>query len=70
MAETVDAAMALRVAVTGEVTDDEAAAISAAIQLLWPEDSRTKPEPVVSSWRYSGRRWGGPKPAWRLSNRI
>ncbi len=70
MAELEELPRQIRVEVSGDATEDEVAAMSAAVQLLWPEARQPKPLPVTSSWRYSGRRWGGPKPPWRLSNRV
>lgn len=38
-------------------TDEEAAAIAAAIEVLWPEPMQQNVERSQSSWRFSGRWW-------------
>tara|TARA_B100000902_G_scaffold376756_1_gene408212 strand:- start:553 stop:741 length:189 start_codon:yes stop_codon:yes gene_type:complete len=38
-------------------TDEEAAAIAAAIEVLWPEPMQQNVEGPQSSWRFSGRWW-------------
>ncbi|PDH68579.1 MAG: hypothetical protein CNE88_05115 [Acidimicrobiales bacterium MED-G01] len=38
-------------------TDEEAAAIAAAIEVLWPEPMQQSIERSQSSWRFSGRWW-------------
>jgi hypothetical protein len=54
--------------VTPAPTDEEAAAIVAAIEALWPR-AVVMPEgngaPRASSWRFSGRWWARPVPARR-----
>ena len=49
-------------------TDEEAAAIVAAVEALWPRPmvmmaSERAPDPMV--WRFSARWWGGPSAAAR-----
>ena len=49
-------------------TDEEAAAIVAAVEALWPRPmvmmaSERKPDELV--WRFSARWWGGPSAAAR-----
>jgi hypothetical protein len=48
-------------------TDEEAAAIVAALEVLWPRAVATAPEVDrrVSSWRFSGRWWSAPMPVRR-----
>ncbi|MFV1989814.1 MAG: hypothetical protein ACC652_03610 [Acidimicrobiales bacterium] len=70
MTDTTNSDSQFRIEVAGNATEDEVAAMSAAVQLLWPVESTQKSLPVTSAWRYSGRHWGGPKPTWRLSNRV
>ena len=42
-------------------TDEEAAAIVAAMELLWPATVAAAPaERSVSAWRFSGRWWSEP----------
>lgn len=39
-------------------TDEEAAAIVAAVELLWPKPTTaTDADGAPSGWRFSGRRW-------------
>ncbi len=41
-------------------TDEEATAISTAIELLWPLAQLTSPpDPINTTWRFSGRWWVG-----------
>ena len=57
--------MAAQVAgITPAPSDEEAAAIVAAIELLWPQP-QAAPDPAAgpSGWRFSGRRWQQP-PTW------
>lgn len=51
-------------AITPVPTDDEAAAIAAAIEVLWPRQAgETEREPRRgSAWRFSGRWWSQPIP--------
>ncbi|HBQ05030.1 MAG: hypothetical protein MB55_04530 [marine actinobacterium MedAcidi-G3] len=39
-------------------TDEEAAAIAAGIEVLWPEPMQQNIESPRSNWRFSGRWWG------------
>jgi hypothetical protein len=44
-------------------TDEEAAAITAAIEVVWPRPAAPEPEPEPpSQWRFSGRWWVKPVP--------
>ncbi|MGH9133667.1 MAG: hypothetical protein ACRDZZ_07005 [Ilumatobacteraceae bacterium] len=48
-------------------TDDEAAAIVAAIELLWPRPAQapTDSRERRPTWRFSGRWWAAPTPVRR-----
>ncbi len=46
-------------------TDEEAAAIVAAIEVSWPRPVASLPDPAVSRWRFSGRWWSKPLPTRR-----
>jgi hypothetical protein len=48
-----------------EPTEEEAAAIVAAIQLGLPGAGGEPPRPAVSRWRFSGRWWSRPVPVRR-----
>ncbi len=43
-------------------TDEEAVAIAAAVQMLWPQAGpvHDTPEVATNRWRFSGRWWAGP----------
>jgi hypothetical protein len=49
-------------------TDEEAAAIVAATEVLWPKAATLGPvsEPRNTSWRFSSRSWAQPTPIRRL----
>ncbi len=49
-------------------TDEEAAAITAATEALWPRASVLGPvaEPRNTAWRFSSRSWARPLPVRRL----
>ena len=49
-------------------TDEEAAAIVAATEVLWPKAATLGPvsEPRNTSWRFSSRSWAQPTPLRRL----
>jgi hypothetical protein len=49
-------------------TDEEAAAIVAATEALWPKAAALGPvsEPRNTSWRFSSRSWAQPTPIRRL----
>jgi hypothetical protein len=51
-----------RVAVGGEATAEETAAIMAAIEHLWPRPVlvTTETSPETATWRFSGRWWSRP----------
>jgi hypothetical protein len=59
--------MAGSMGITPSPTDEEAAAIVAAMEVLWPRPVvAAAPEPVRrSSWRFSGRWWSLPVPVRR-----
>ena len=38
-------------------TEEEAAAILAAYELLWPRPGAANPPQPLSRWRFAGRRW-------------
>ena len=50
---------------TPEPTDEEAAAIVAALELAWPRRIETAPSTAPPRWRFSGRWWSKPVPARR-----
>jgi hypothetical protein len=55
-----------RVAVTrGEPTDEELAAIVAAIEVTWPRPAAA-PAAELPRWRFSGRWWTKPVPLRRV----
>lgn len=45
-------------------TDEETAAILAAVEALWPKPApeTEAPAPRHAPWRFSGRWWNGPTP--------
>ena len=45
----------------GEASDEEVAAIVAAVEATWPQPVATTDEPP-SRWRFSGRWWSKPVP--------
>jgi hypothetical protein len=53
--------------VTPAPTDEEAAAITAAVEALWPKPvgAATPPPTRSTAWRFSGRWWSRPVPARR-----
>jgi hypothetical protein len=50
---------------TPEPTDEEAAAIVAAVELAWPRRVEASPSTAPPRWRFSGRWWSKPVPARR-----
>jgi hypothetical protein len=52
---------AVTVATGGEASDEEVAAIVAAIEAVWPRPVAAAPE-APSRWRFSGRWWTKPVP--------
>ena len=44
-------------------TDEEAAALAAALELLWPQPVSFDELSVTSKWRFSGR-WWNETPSW------
>jgi len=46
-------------------TDEEAAAIAAAIEVAWPRPVATAPALEPPSWRFAGRWWTKPIPVRR-----
>jgi hypothetical protein len=60
------AAAGLRVTRGGEPTDEEVAAIVAAVEVAWPKAVVAgAPEPPMR-WRFSGRWWSKPVPLRRI----
>ena len=57
----------MNVSVETPATDEEAAAIVAAIEAFWPRPVVVLPEAAKrpSAWRFSGRWWSRPVPARR-----
>ena len=51
--------------VTPDPTEEEAAAIVAAVELTWPRAVAAGPPPAPPRWRFSGRWWTKPIPARR-----
>ncbi|HEY7068547.1 MAG TPA: hypothetical protein VH479_00460 [Acidimicrobiales bacterium] len=45
----------------GEASDEEVAAIVAAVEVTWPQPVAA-PEESTSRWRFSGRWWSKPVP--------
>ena len=43
-------------------TDEEAAAIAAAIEVTWPRAGTVPEEPETPRWRFAGRWWSKPIP--------
>ena len=61
--DTTAATRRTHVAVTPVPTAEEAAAIMAATEALWPRTVVAAPEaPKRSAWRFSGRWWSRPLP--------
>lgn len=52
--------------ITPEPTDEEAAAIVAAIEVSWPRPGGPEPQPAPPRWRWSGRWWTRPIPQRRI----
>jgi hypothetical protein len=53
----------MKVEVSPAATEEETAAIVAAVELLWPEPAVVPTSaPVRSAWRFSGRWWSRPVP--------
>ena len=46
-------------------TDDELAAIVAAVEIAWPRPAARAPDDAPSRWRFSGRWWSRPVPTRR-----
>lgn len=46
-------------------TDEEAAAIAAAVELAWPRPATDAPTDAPPRWRFSGRWWTKPLPVRR-----
>jgi hypothetical protein len=46
----------------GEVTDEEVAAIVAAVEATWPRPATAGPDRAPPRWRFSGRWWTKPVP--------
>lgn len=55
--------MGTTLAVTPEPSPEEAAAIMAAYEVLWPKPTPpARNEPTTPPWRFSGRWWASPLP--------
>jgi hypothetical protein len=52
--------------ITPEPTDEEAAAIVAAIEVSWPRAGGPEPHVAPPRWRWSGRWWTRPIPQRRV----
>ncbi len=46
----------------GDPTDEEVAAIVAAVEVAWPRPDRPPASPEPPRWRFSGRWWSKPVP--------
>jgi Acyl-CoA carboxylase epsilon subunit len=46
----------------GEATDEEVAAIVAAVEVAWPRPAAATPPEPPPRWRFSGRWWTKPVP--------
>ena len=57
----------MKVSVETPATEEETAAIVAAIEAVWPRPVAVVPEATrrTSAWRFSGRWWSRPVPARR-----
>jgi hypothetical protein len=51
--------MPVNVRIEPEPSDEEAAAVVAAIEALWPRPAAPAPRLVSMAWRFSGRWWSG-----------
>ncbi|HEX7096378.1 MAG TPA: hypothetical protein VF183_10875 [Acidimicrobiales bacterium] len=54
--------VSISINVSPEPTPEEAAAIMAAYEVLWPKPVVSRPQPTPSRWRFSGRWWASPLP--------
>lgn len=54
-----------RIEVSGDPTDEEVAAIVAAVEASWPRPVVEAPADAPPRWRFSGRWWTKPVPARR-----
>jgi hypothetical protein len=54
-----------RVSVAGEATDEDVAAIMAAVELVWPRGVAAGEPEEPPRWRFSGRWWSRPIPTRR-----
>lgn len=52
--------------VTPEPSDEEVAAMAAAIEVAWPRAAAPAAHDTVPRWRWSGRWWSKPIPARRV----
>jgi hypothetical protein len=52
----------IRIAQGGEATDEEVAAIAAAIEVTWPRPVAAGAAEQPPRWRFSGRWWTKPVP--------
>jgi hypothetical protein len=51
--------------VSPDPTDEEMAAIAAAVEVAWPRAVATGEPPTPPRWRFAGRWWSKPVPARR-----
>ncbi|HET9610965.1 MAG TPA: hypothetical protein VFP06_15250 [Acidimicrobiales bacterium] len=59
---TVHAPTGVAVARGGEPTDEEVAAIVAAVEVTWPRPAAAEDTGSLPRWRFSGRWWTKPVP--------
>lgn len=52
--------------ITPDPTDEEVAAIAAAVEVAWPRAGGAEPVTDPPRWRWSGRWWSKPIPARRV----
>lgn len=52
--------------ITPTPTDEEAAAIVAAVEVAWPRAAAPEAKVAVPRWRWSGRWWSKPIPQRRI----
>jgi hypothetical protein len=53
------------VRVAGEASDEDVAAIMAAVEVVWPRAAAAEEPEEPTRWRFSGRWWSRPIPARR-----
>jgi hypothetical protein len=55
----------MSVRISPDPSDEEVAAIIAAVEVLWPRPAGAAPSAPPTRWRFSGRWWSKPVPARR-----